>query len=227
VTAPLLAIMTPKAFLVLNSTNVLTVHKIIRALMHADVRTTDMGALLVGVLAATIADYEVLIHRTGKYIKDTGHRLRNHEVNNGDFVHFVTVEDNLSEYALNLNEMLVVAERLSENKHFPLKAHEAEALNDTILHTKQLLSSVISLGSTITSIRNAYSTIANNSLNLRMKTLTVLTVLIALPNVFYGMYGMNVPLPFQNAPWAYGAIVIFTFTLILGVYAIAKRFRVF
>ena len=60
-----------------------------------------------------------------------------------------------------------------------------------------------------------------------MKTLTVLTVLIALPNVFYGMYGMNVPLPFEKEPWAYGAIVLFTVLLIFLVYSLAKRFRVF
>lgn len=227
VTAPLLTVITPKAFIVLNSTNVLTVHKIIRALTHTDVRSSDTGALLISTLAATIADYEVLIHRTGKYIKDIGHRLRNHEVNNRDFIHFVTIEDNLNEYSLNLNEMLVVAERLRENKHFPLKARDDEALNDIILHVKQLSSNVGSHALTINSIRNAYSTIANNNLNLRMKTLTVLTVLITLPNVFYGMYGMNVPLPFQDAPWAYGAIVVFTIFLILGVYALAKRFRLF
>jgi len=77
------------------------------------------------------------------------------------------------------------------------------------------------------SIRNAYSTIADNSLNIRIKKLTVLTVLITLPNVFFGMYGMNVLLPFQDSPWAYGVIVGFTGILILLVYVLAKRFRLF
>ena len=60
-----------------------------------------------------------------------------------------------------------------------------------------------------------------------MKTLTVFTVLITLPNVFYGMYGMNIALPFANAPWAYAAIVGFTFVLILAVFMIAKKLRIF
>jgi magnesium transporter len=77
------------------------------------------------------------------------------------------------------------------------------------------------------SIRNAYGTIANNVLNQRMKTLTMLTLLIALPNVFYGMYGMNVDLPFQHEPWLYIVIVVFTLALILIVYWVAKRRHVF
>jgi Mg2+ and Co2+ transporter CorA len=60
-----------------------------------------------------------------------------------------------------------------------------------------------------------------------MKTLTVLTILIALPNVFYGMYGMNVSLPFADQPWAYAVVVLFTFVLIIAVYLLARRFRIF
>jgi magnesium transporter len=60
-----------------------------------------------------------------------------------------------------------------------------------------------------------------------MKTLTVFTVLIALPNVFYGMYGMNVNLPFKDAPWAFSAVVGFTIFLLLVVYLTAKRLRIF
>ncbi len=40
-----------------------------------------------------------------------------------------------------------------------------------------------------------------------MTILTVATILIALPNVIFGMYGMNVRLPFESARWAFEAIV--------------------
>ena len=76
-------------------------------------------------------------------------------------------------------------------------------------------------------LRNAYSTIANNTLNHRMKTLAVLTVLITLPNVIYGMYGMNVALPFAEQPWAYMAIVVFTILIILIAYLLVRRLKVF
>ncbi len=181
-------------------------------------------SLLLGTFAAVVSEYEDLIQRTARYIFNTGRRLRTHEVTNQDFITFVTVEDNLNEYRMNLSGMLVVAERLKEALH---DRGEKESVDDVLLYIRQLLVSIDSHNQTITSIRNAYSTIANNVLNQRMKTLTVLTVLIALPNVFYGMFGMNVLLPFHNQPWAYGVIVLFTIFITLGVYILAKRFKVF
>ena len=64
-------------------------------------------------------------------------------------------------------------------------------------------------------------------MNQRMKALTVVTILLAIPNVFYGMYGMNIALPMQHEAWAYPAIIGFTALLILLVFILARRFRLF
>jgi magnesium transporter len=69
--------------------------------------------------------------------------------------------------------------------------------------------------------------IANNSLNQRIKALTVLMALIALPGVFFGMYGMNVALPFQHQPWAYAAIASVSVLVTLGVFLFAKKRGIF
>lgn len=227
VTAPLLSIITPTVCFTLNSETTLAADKIMTIAAHANTRTSDREAMALSTLVATVVDYEELIQRTNRYIKDIGHRLRSHEVDNSDFIHFVTIEDNLNEFSHNLTEMLAVAERLIDNKYFKLSGRDEEALHDVILHMKQLITGVKSSASTLTSIRDAYSTISNNNLNRRIKTLTVFTVLITLPNVVFGMYGMNIALPVQDSPWAYGMIVVFTIMLVLLVYAIAKRARVF
>lgn len=181
-------------------------------------------SLLLGTFAGIVAEYESLMQHTARSIHDTGQRLRTHEVTNDDFIRFVTVEDNLNEYRMNLGGMLVVAERLKEiieNKA------DSEAIEDILLYIRQLLVAIDSYNQSIMSIRNAYGTIANNTLNQRMKTLTVLTLLVALPNVFYGMYGMNVPLPFQDEAWAYGGILAFTVLVVIVVFIIARRKSIF
>ncbi len=181
-------------------------------------------SLLLGTFASIVSEYEGLMQHTARSIHDTGQRLRTHEVTNDDFIRFVTVEDNLNEYKMNLGGMLVVAERLKEVIEKP---RDAEAIEDILLHIRQLLVAIDSYSQSIVSIRNAYGTIANNTLNQRMKTLTVLTLLIALPNVFYGMYGMNVPLPFQNEAWAYGGILAFTVLVVIAVFVVARRKSIF
>lgn len=188
------------------------------------VQPFDTNSLLLGSFATIVNDYELLMQRTARYIFDTGRRLRTHEVTNDDFIRFVTVEDNLNEYRMNLNSMLVVTERLREALR---KSEDVEAVEDIRLYIRQLLVATDSYNQSITSIRNAYSTVANNVLNRRMKTLTVLTLLVALPNVFYGMYGMNVGLPFQNEPWAYPVMMATSLFVVFIVYVLAKRFKVF
>lgn len=184
----------------------------------------DTMGYLLSTLAAVVNEYELLMQRTSRQIYDTGTRLRTHEVTNDDFIRFVTVEDNLNEYRMNLSSMLVVTERLKESLQL---GRDTESVEDIRLYIRQLLVATDSYNQSIVSIRNAYGTVANNTLNRRIKTLTVLTLLVALPNVFYGMYGMNVPLPFQTEPWAYSLILLFTIIVVIGAYLLAKRFKIF
>lgn len=161
-----------------------------------------------------ISQYEQLIHSTGKYVHSTEHRLRSHEVDNKDFINFVTVEHDLNEYHTNLTALKALLERLFENRHAIFGDKDCEYIDDMVLHTSQLLVAANSHRATVDSIRNAYTTISNNTLNQRMKKLTLLTLLVALPNVFFGMFGMNVTLPYADQPWAYIAITGFSLVLV-------------
>ncbi len=223
-TRPFLAVLDEPRFFSLSRNETMLSPTIIQ-------KTASSAAGGTGLLLATVAGvvgmYEELIQHTSRIIQDTRQRLHSHEVTNQDFIHFVTVEDNLNQYQMNLEGTLAVARRLKDNPHQLFSQQDQESLDDIVLHIQQLLVSVDTYFKSVESIRNAYSTIANNTLNERMKILTVFTVLIALPNVFFGMYGMNVILPFANEPWAYGAITLLAFVLIIVVYVLAKRLRIF
>lgn len=176
-------------------------------------------------ISYVLYEYETFIHGTGRSIRNTEHRLRSHEVDNQDFIKFVTVEHDLNEYHTNLTALHALVSRLGENKHGLFSEKDCEFVDDMVQHINQLIVATNSHFNTINSIRNAYTTISNNTLNQRMKKLTVLTLLVALPNVFFGMFGMNVALPFADQPWAYAAITVFSLTLVTVVYLIFRRVR--
>lgn len=222
---PLLCIVKPDAFLSLSIGETLSPEKVV--LSTLPITTEQTETLLLGVMAGVVAEYEELLAHTSRSITDTANRLKSHDVTNRDFIHFVTVEHNLNSCRMNLDSTLAMTKRLRENKHETFEEDSLEALDDISLHIQQLLVSITSHAQSVESIRNAYSTVANNTLNQRMKTLTVFTVLITLPNVFYGMYGMNIALPFADESWAYAGIVGFTFVLILIVFMLAKKLRIF
>ncbi len=224
-TCPLLAVLDDNSFYMLSSQQLtLSRETIGQAALHYE--RQNVG-LFLGSFAALVGEYEELVQHTGRIIRDTSKRLRTHDVVNRDFIHFVTVEDNLNQYQMNLDATLGIARRLKDNTHSIFSDDDIEAIDDIILHIGQLLVNVSTSFKSVESIRNAYSTIANNNLNERMKLLTALTVIVALPNVFYGMYGMNVVLPLAEEPWAYWAIVGFTIVLILSVYLLARRLKIF
>lgn len=225
ISLPLLCVVRKDSFLTLTIGDGVAPESV--AISTLPITTENTETLLLGVMAAVVAIFEDMIAHTARSITDTANRLKSHDVTNRDFIHFVTVEANLNHCHMNLDSTLAMAHRLRENKHDSLDENSIEALDDIALHVQQLLVSIKSHLGSVESIRNAYSTVANNTLNQRMKTLTVFTVLIALPNVFYGMYGMNVALPFQDDKWAYGAVVGFTVFLIGIVFIIAKKMRVF
>lgn len=221
--APLLAVTRKHQFLTLGFHDTVAHESVAHSALSGTERYTS-GDLALAVIATCIAQYQELLKHTERSINDTASRLKSHEVTNRDFIHFVVVEDNLTTYRMNLSGILSVTNRLKEPRGEKLHISQ-EALDDISLQIQQLLVAVESYSGRVESIRNAYSTIANNTLNQRMKTLTVLTVLIALPNVFYGMYGMNIMLPFQDESWAYIAVIGFSAVLIMVVYLVAKRFK--
>lgn len=60
----------------------------------------------------------------------------------------------------------------------------------------------------------AHLTILSNRLNATMKTLTVITVSVAIAGSVFGAWGMNVPVPLAEGMWAFPAIVGITVALV-------------
>lgn len=224
-TSPVLMVLSDDKFFFVSKANIDVPEP--HAARNVTLDDSSAAGLLLGTFAAIVTQYEGLITHTDQVIRDTSYRLKTHDVTNRDFVHFVTVEENLNQYQINLEAMQGIAKRLRENPHELFNEPDLEFIDDVILHIGQLIVAVTTSFKRVESIRNAYSTIANNNLNERMKMLTALTVIVALPNVFYGMYGMNIALPFADQPWAYGAVVGFTIVLMTCVYLLAKRFKIF
>lgn len=225
VTTPLLVLAQAQNFFTLGHEESVVPDQIMES--GLSFRAGDTHKLLLTTLAAVINEYEQLIRRTERTIAMIKSRLLSHEIDNRDFVQFIAVEENLSIYIMNLQSMVAIMEQLRTNRRGLFSHSDIEAIDDAVLHAQQLVAEVNSDKQTVTSVRDAYTTIASNTLNQRMRVLTLFTVMITIPNVFFGMYGMNVGLPFYDQPWAYGAIVGFTVLLSILIYLLAKRLRIF
>lgn len=88
--------------------------------------------------------------------------------------------------------------------------HQAEKMLD---QTRQMLQQ----------LDTTFSSIIQNNLNETMKKLTSLTIIITIPCITAGLWGMNVALPFSRDPLAFLVVLAITSLLMLLAYLWLKR----
>jgi magnesium transporter len=189
--------------------------------------TTQRAKLILLILQQITEHYSILIAQTSKKIKSIRSRLRGHEISNQDFVEFVIIEDELSEFLSSLMPTNATLRRLLLGRYMPLFAEDQDIVEDLLLTNEQSIEACNGNMQNIIHIREAYTSISSNNLNRTMKILTVATVMIALPNLFYSMYGMNIPLPWQHEPGVYWVLNACLFGFIGAVALIARRKKIF
>jgi len=220
-TLPLLIVYSPEGIITIS----------LQALPHFDsfldgkleFATTQRTRFMLQILNQTVEQYDKYITITSKQIKAIRNRLRGHEILNKDFIDFVTIEDEINEFLAALLPAGATLRRLKLGRSIELHDDDRDVLEDLELGITQSIETCRSNIKSIINIRQAYSSISSTNLNRSIKILTIVTVMITLPNIFFSMYGMNVGLPFAEREWAYAAIVALTaFTLVVA-FIILKR----
>ena len=70
---------------------------------------------------------------------------------------------------------------------------------------------------------DAYASIISNNLNTVMKTLTSITIVLAVPTMISSFWGMNVPLPLQNNTFGFIIMVLISLVTTLLVTWLLKK----
>lgn len=224
-TSPVLFVIGPDLFLSIAYRSLPRLDRFLSG--QVEFATTQRTKLFLLLMDNIVDQYEDVINRVSRKIQVIRGQLRQHRVANEDFVDFVLVEDELNEFLSALQPLSVILRRLTLGKYIPVFEQDKDLIEDLLLNNEQSIEACLSNIKTIVNIREAYTTIASNELNRTMKILTIATVLIALPNVFFGMYGMNVHLPFAETSFGYYLVVGATLVVMLITVIVARRKKVF
>jgi magnesium transporter len=221
VTAPLLFIFGNDILITVSQVRMPSLDVFIKS--KIDFATTQRAKLVLQILQQVGEHYDTFISNTSKQIKLIRSRLRGHEITNQDFIDFVMIEDELNEFLSSLMPTNATLRRLLLGRYMPLFDEDQDIVEDLLLNNEQSIEACNSNLKSIDNIREAYSSISSHNLNYTMKVLTIVTVAITLPNVIFGMYGMNVDLPMQHSPWAFMFIASFTLALVIFMLIFAKH----
>lgn len=91
-------------------------------------------------------------------------------------------------------------------------------LHDILVETKQSMTSAKINLQLVSQMNETFSAIVSNNLNIVMKILTSLTIVLTIPTIIGGIYGMNVKLPFAESDNAF--LLITGLTIIICYVAI-------
>ena len=128
-------------------------------------------------------------------------------------VYFVT--------ALRSNELLMM--KIARTNFLGLNEEEKDFLDDLVIEASQALETAQTYTNILVSTMDAYASIISNNQNVVLKRLSTLTIFLSIPVLIASIYGMNVPLPFQNSTHAFWIPSLISL-IILG-YAIYYYFR--
>lgn len=102
-----------------------------------------------------------------------------------------------------------------QSLHSQLNETEQEQLDDALVEAKQLVEMTEITSEILGQLTASYHNILNNDLNDAMTMLTIVSLLMTIPSIVTGFFGINVPLPkvFTDSP--YGWILVILLSIVL------------
>lgn len=223
-TAPLLIMFDASVVLTVSITKLPAADALLKG--RVNFATTQRTKLILLILTHISEQYDGLVSQTSRNIKGIRSRLRGQGIIKQDLIDFVTIEDELNEFLASLQPTNAALRRLLAGKQLALFAEDEDIVEDLLLNNEQTIEAMKSNLKSVSNIRDAYSAINSHNLNYIITVLTLATILVALPNVFFGMYGMNIKLPEQHSDMAFIVIVAITLTIIVGIITFARKKKI-
>lgn len=104
-----------------------------------------------------------------------------------------------------------------------LTEKEKEQLDDALIEAKQAVEMTNLVSQILDQLSGTYNNLLNNNLNDTMKFLTVWSLILTVPTIVTGFFGMNLQLPFTHSVFGWG-IALFI-SLILSVWMLIALWR--
>ena len=93
-------------------------------------------------------------------------------------------------------------------KYLKTTEEDIDLLEDVIIDTKQAIEMVDMHRMILEAMMEGFASIINNNLNQVMKFLAAITIILSIPTMIGGLWGMNVPVPFGNNPFGFLIVVL-------------------
>lgn len=148
---------------------------------------------------------------------------------NKELMELLSIEKSLVYFmnSLNANELLKLKMKRTDFLKVREDEDQADLFEDIIIDNSQALEMANVYTNILNGTMDAYGSIISNNLNLTIRRLTLITIILMVPTLIASFYGMNVPLPAGDHPYASTVIIAVSLLLSMLVAWYFQRKRLF
>ena len=147
---------------------------------------------------------------------------------NKDLFQMLGLEKSLVYFSTALKANEVTLEKILRGRLLKLYEEDQDILEDVLIEIKQAIDMTSTYSGILSSTMDIFASIISNNLNIVMKLLTCVTVVLTIPNIVTGFFGMNVKLPFQDSGYfGTGLICFFILSTMIVVWKMLDKMGMF
>ena len=189
-TAPLATLIRDDVFITVNYFDTEVLDDFINWSKRRRLNSCKGYDLLLSLMLSTSVWYLKYLKQMNAMMNIAEERLEN-KMDNDELMRTMGLGKFLIYFITSLKGNMTVLTRLK--KRLRIFPHDEDLLEDVEIETQQALDTASIYNDILERQQETYSSIIGNNLNRIMKTLTVVTILLMIPTVVAGYYGMNVP----------------------------------
>ena len=166
--------------------------------------------------------YQALLRNIDKKRTELEERI-NEGMSDSDLIDLHELESNLVYFATSLRANGAVLDRLTRYGNLRRYEEDVELLEDVVIENKQAIEMTSIYRDIMTGTRELMSSVISNRLNNVMKYLAAITIVMSIPTIIGGLFGMNVPVPLTDAPQGFLAICLGTLLISVVTMIVLKK----
>jgi magnesium transporter len=124
---------------------------------------------------------------------------------NQELLELVELQKTLVFFSASLSANHTVIQKIATGHLENAKDDERDILEDVVLENMQAREMCSVYREIIKSTMDAFAAVVNNNQNMVMKFLTAITIVLSIPMVVSGLWGMNTGVPFEGKLWGFWA----------------------
>ena len=220
ITIPICIILTGRQIVTVNSFENEAIKKFLNSFQNR--RPDKMNMMVLKIFEKITTNFQEHLKEINQRRNALEQRLYDSN-RNEELVQLMRIQKSLVYFvtALRSNELLMM--KMARTDFLQLSEAEKDFLDDLVIETSQALETAQTYTNILSSTMDAYASIISNNQNEVLKRLSTLTIFLSIPVFIASVYGMNVPLPFQDSHFAFW--IPLSLSLIILAYVIYFFFK--